>query len=418
LGEALATVRRSLALPAVLGYVCPAPCEKGCRRAAADGALSICQTHRFLAESALKAAATNGLPDSDPPKPASGRRVAIVGSGPTGLSAAFYLRQDGHAVTLFEERAVAGGRLRDKPLSEQLPAEVLEAEIGSIVGRGVELRSNTIIGPLTPDLSPAMGKGSSISLEELRKEFDAVLVACGAVGKEAIERLGLPAAAHGIRVEKDTFDAGLPGLFAAGSVVRGKSLVVRSVADGREVAGCIDQYVRGVPIVWPEKEFTVRMGRLEPEEMALFLANASPAARHELKNQAVTPQQAAEEAARCLHCDCRALATCKLRHYAAQYGADPARYKGQRQPFEQATQHAEVIYESGKCIRCGLCIQITAAASEPLGLAFIGRGFDVRVGVPLNRSLEEGLTKVAAECVAACPTAALAMREHGKEIKE
>ena len=78
--------------------------------------------------------------------------------------------------------------------------------------------------------------------------------------------------------------------------------------------------------------------------------------------------------------------------------------------FQQDARHAEVIYEPGKCIDCGLCIQIAAAAGEPLGLTFVGRGFDVRVAVPLDRSLAEALSKAAAECVAACPTAALAWK--------
>jgi NADH dehydrogenase/NADH:ubiquinone oxidoreductase subunit G len=69
-----------------------------------------------------------------------------------------------------------------------------------------------------------------------------------------------------------------------------------------------------------------------------------------------------------------------------------------------------VIFEPGKCIDCGLCIQIATVAKEPLGLTFVGRGFDVRVGVPFDRSLEEALGRVAAECIAACPTAALAWR--------
>ena len=70
-----------------------------------------------------------------------------------------------------------------------------------------------------------------------------------------------------------------------------------------------------------------------------------------------------------------------------------------------------MVYEPGKCIDCGLCVEIAEAAGEPLGLAFVGRGFLVRVGVPFDRSLDEALTKVAAECVAACPTAALSFRD-------
>ncbi len=73
-------------------------------------------------------------------------------------------------------------------------------------------------------------------------------------------------------------------------------------------------------------------------------------------------------------------------------------------------RHAEIVYEPGKCIDCGLCIQIAVAAGERLGLTFVGRGFDVRVAVPLDRSLAEALTRAAADCVAACPTAALAWK--------
>ena len=124
----------------------------------------------------------------------------------------------------------------------------------------------------------------------------------------------------------------------------------------------------------------------------------------------MTLAEGVEQAARCLHCDCRGVISCKLRKYAAQYKAHPRRFKGERRTFQQDAQHAEVIFEPGKCIDCGLCIQIAAAAGEPLGLTFVGRGFDVRVAVPLDRPLSEALTKVAAECVAACPTAALAWK--------
>ena len=78
--------------------------------------------------------------------------------------------------------------------------------------------------------------------------------------------------------------------------------------------------------------------------------------------------------------------------------------------------NSRILYEPGKCIDCGLCIQIAERAREPLGLTFVGRGFDVRIGVPFNRTLEEALTKVAAECVAACPTAALAFRDSPRGI--
>ena len=125
-----------------------------------------------------------------------------------------------------------------------------------------------------------------------------------------------------------------------------------------------------------------------------------------------TAEQAIAEAQRCLHCDCRKADDCKLRVHAQRYGADAAHYAGERRPIELRVEHPYVLYEPGKCVRCGICIQIATAAQEPLGLSFVGRGFNVRVAVPFNQQLSEGLRKVAEACARACPTAALALRDN------
>jgi predicted molibdopterin-dependent oxidoreductase YjgC len=70
-----------------------------------------------------------------------------------------------------------------------------------------------------------------------------------------------------------------------------------------------------------------------------------------------------------------------------------------------------VIYEPGKCINCGLCIEVAKASGEALGLTFVGRGFDVRLATPLDRPLSEALAKAAAKCAVACPTGALSLRQ-------
>jgi len=70
-----------------------------------------------------------------------------------------------------------------------------------------------------------------------------------------------------------------------------------------------------------------------------------------------------------------------------------------------------VVFEAGKCILCGICIQLAEQEREPLGLTFIGRGFDVQVGVPFGRAFDEGLIRAAARCVEACPTGALSLRD-------
>ena len=393
--DAIVTVKEDIALPAVLGRVCPKPCEKGCRRSGADGAVAICELKRFVADQDL----ATGAPYMAPCLPDSGRHVAVVGSGPTGLAAAYYLRRAGHQVTILEREGVLGGRLRREPDAEGLPVEVLEAEIATITGLGIETRLGTALG-------------EQVALDALVGEHDAVLIACGAVGKETVESWPLGATPRGVDVGKAGFVTSREGVFAAGNAIRGKGLVVRSVADGKEVAVAIGQYLDGDTPVGVDKPFSSRIGKLTPDELGTFVASSTVQVRREPEPAAdgFAPTLAIAQAGRCLHCDCRALHTCKLKRYAEMYGADPSRYKGERAVFQQNLQHSMVIYEPGKCIDCGLCIEIASLGGEPLGLTFIGRGFDVRVGVPFDRSMEEALGQMAEQCVAACPTAALALR--------
>ena len=393
LREAIATVKADIALPAILGRICPAPCEKVCRRTGLDGAVAICLLKRFVGDA--------DLAEKDPYLPeclaASGKRVAVIGGGPTGLAAAYYLAQLGHACTIFDDNDALGGRLHRETNEDELPRDVLRAEIAQIARLGMEVRLNTRIG-------------RDLAFAQVREQFDAVLVAAGTSSEEQAASWGVAVGPHGIQVAKSTFAANAVGVFAAGNAIRTKGLIVRSVADGKEVAVAIDQFLKGQPVVGPTHPFNSRVGRMEADELRQMAVMADPGPRLEAAS-GFSSEQAASQAARCLRCDCRGLETCKLRKYAAQYDADPRRYQGVRRHFVQDSQHADVIFEPGKCIDCGLCIQITAAAGEQFGLTYIGRGFDVRIGVPLGHSLAEALTKVAAQCVDACPTAALSWKD-------
>jgi len=203
--------------------------------------------------------------------------------------------------------------------------------------------------------------------------------------------------------------------------VHGEKACRRRTKDGAVSLGRIFQFVLrqaaeagtadgGAPPAKPRR-FNVSMGRLLEGELEEFLRGTSPAPRSE-PEAGFSPEEASAEAARCLHCDCRKADSCRLRRYAEEYGARPRQYLTEtRSLFRQVRQHGEVVFEPGKCIKCGLCVRITEQRREALGLAFIGRGFHVQIGVPFDAPLAEAIRVTAAECVEACPTAALAFKE-------
>ena len=160
------------------------------------------------------------------------------------------------------------------------------------------------------------------------------------------------------------------------------------------------------------RRFSVHIGKLSETELERFMAGISPDPQvvPADPNSGYSPAEAAAEAKRCMHCDCRKADNCKLRDYAEAYDAKPAHFRSARREFMQYLEHPDVIYEPGKCICCGLCVRITEQEGEEFALSFVGRGFSVQVAPSLDRDISQALQKSAAKCVEACPTGALAMR--------
>jgi NADPH-dependent glutamate synthase beta subunit-like oxidoreductase len=158
--------------PSIMGRVCPAPCEKGCNRNEVDDFVGINSVEQFIGDTAMK----EGYKFGDAPA-LSGKKVAIVGGGPGGMSAAYHLRRKGHASTIFDDHTELGGMMMYGIPEYRVPRDILRHEINRILALGdIEVRCNTRVG-------------KDISMADLEKEFDAVV---WAVGCQAGRRLPVP----------------------------------------------------------------------------------------------------------------------------------------------------------------------------------------------------------------------------------
>jgi len=393
--EALEVVKRDIALPSVLGRICPAPCEGACRRKSIDEPVSICLLKRYAGDFEL---------DSDSPwKPEkgedSGKQIHIIGAGPAGLAAAYHLALKGHRCRVFDRNPVAGGSLRKELTAEDLPAEVLQQEIDAIAALGVEFSLGSLM--------------DAAKFRELQGSSDALVVATGK-GESGIAEWGLPMHARGVEADGKTYRVGETEVFVVGSALKPSKMAIRALGQGKEAAFSVDQYLRNQVVSGEPFLFNSRFGKLVPAEYAEYLKESVEGNRLEpvLKADGLTKEQVMEEAARCLHCDCRDLKQCRLRLYSDAYGADQKRFKSdERQLCTKQMQHETVVYEPSKCIKCGICVRLTEKHREKFGFTFIGRGFEVVVGIPFHEDLAAGLQKVALEVADACPTGAISRKE-------
>ncbi len=160
--EAVKLIKEKLPLPASIGRICPHPCEKNCRRQYVDEPVSIAFLKSFVADVDL-----NGDTYTPAIEPDTNKKVAIIGGGPAGLTSAYFLRQMGHSVTIFEQMDKMGGMLRYGIPEYRLPKAVLDKEIKLIEDMGVTFKNNVNIG-------------KNITFEQIQNDFDATLVAIGA----------------------------------------------------------------------------------------------------------------------------------------------------------------------------------------------------------------------------------------------
>lgn len=158
--EAVKLIRKDNPFPSACAYVCEHPCEAHCRRAMVDDAINICGLKRFAVDHA-KAEPAKILYEK------TGKTVGVIGGGPGGLTAAYYLAQMGHQVTVYEQRPKLGGMLRYGIPDYRLPQEVLERDIEHILTTGINVITDVSIG-------------RDVTMEDIQKSYDAVYISIGA----------------------------------------------------------------------------------------------------------------------------------------------------------------------------------------------------------------------------------------------
>ena len=167
--DAVRLIRKDNPFPTACAYICEHPCEARCRRNMIDDAINIRGLKRYAVDHA-------GVVPQPECAPSTGKKVAIIGGGPSGLSCAYYLALMGHKVTVFEERDKLGGMLRYGIPSYRFPRHLLDEEIDSILSLGIEAHTNVTVG-------------RDISVEELQKEYDCLYIAIGA---HQDKKVGIP----------------------------------------------------------------------------------------------------------------------------------------------------------------------------------------------------------------------------------
>jgi formate dehydrogenase major subunit len=267
-----------------------------------------------------------------------------------------------------------------------------------------------------------------VPASEFAVEAASVISAIGqSVEVDTLEASQLTFSKWGIAVDPKTLGTNLPGVFAGGDAVTGPDLAVRAVAAGKLAAASLDQYLRGKKVLGTPQAVNVVMGKLSEDELAVFLRDIEQAPRAPMPQLAVEKrrttfeevelgfslQAATRESRRCLGCGCGKAIPCRLRQFATEYGVDPGRFVGERRHFARDDSHPDIIFEPGKCIMCGACVQVAAQAGEEMGLSFIGRGFQVTVAGPFDRPTAEALRKSGKRAAEVCPTGAIMLKGAG-----
>ena len=372
--EAYAVIREKIPFPSVCGRVCFAPCEKHCRLNEENDPVAIKMLKRFVSERGKEAKFK-----TIPANKNTGKKIAIVGSGPAGLTAAYYLAILGHKVVVFEKLQQPGGMMRIGIPESRLPREILDREIEGIKAAGVEIKTGNRINLLD---------------DFLKDGFDALFLAVGShktakrmgiANRENPPNYGINLDAEGnLEVSPQTLATTKKGAFAGGDAVTGQKSVIEAIAAGRKAAISIDKFLGGVGII--EETLVYQEGLLMAPVQGIQNAGKLVGLPVEQqypadKKNGYDEQTAIKEAKRCLGCDspivaepenCVGCLLCAMRCSFREGGVNPYLGKIKIERTGKSRFDRRISFEK-ECDDCHLCVNIC-----PYGALSVNRTMEGR----------------------------------------
>lgn len=326
--NALKTLRKSVPFPEIIARTCDQPCQVKCTRHPVGGAIQIAN----IELACVKYGTEN--PFSIPLIPRKTDKVAVVGGGLCGLTAAFELTKKGYQVSLIEKESRLGGRLQALPDST-LTQSVIDREIEFVLRSGFEVILDTRIDSLT----------------SLKEQYDAVFLACG--DQDPIGADYRPASIDFRAIDPLTLQTDHSSLFAGGTLLHEYSSI-QSIADGKRAAISIDRFLQKVSLTASrvnEGSYETRLyTSVTDVEPVGIIAASNPATGY-------TKAEARAEANRCLQCEC--LECVKVCEYLKHYGSYPRKYVREiynNLSIIMRTRTANKFINS--CTLCGLCAEV------------------------------------------------------------
>lgn len=319
---------KSVLFPGIIARTCNQPCQKKCYRESVGGAIQLAEIE--LA-SVLFADASSDKPHTLPQK---NERIAVIGGGLSGLSAAFELKRKGYQVSLFEQNDTLGGRVRSMT-PKGLSPSIIDQESSVVAEMGVEV---LLRSPIT-------------DLDELSRQFDAVYLGTGNPGSMHAEN---PLNSDGtLACDPITFQTHRDNVFAGGTLLHAHSTIL-SLSDGRRAAISIDRYLQRVSLTASR----INEGSHETR-LYMNLSGIEPVKAVQLRASEIvlSSDEARQEAARCLQCEC--MECVKVCEYLKHYGSYPKKYVREiynNLSIIMRTRTANKFINS--CTLCGLCGEV------------------------------------------------------------